>query len=107
MNGQPLLIQGKKTAVRQRLTSWFEKHNIHPNIIAEFDDTALMKSFGEEGYGIFTSPTIIEKTISSHYHVDIIGRTNEIKEHYYMITPDRKLKHPAVFEIVNAVNDLS
>lgn len=104
LTGKPFLLQGKKTAVRQRLASWFEKHNIHPNIIAEFDDAALMKSFGQEGYGVFTSPTIIEETIASQYHVEIIGRTSEIKEHYYVITPDRRLKHPAVVEIVDAVS---
>ena len=107
LSGKPFLLQGKNTAVRQRLASWFEKHGIHPNIIAEFDDTALMKSFGEEGYGIFTSPTLIERTIESHYRVEIIGRTDEIKEHYYVITPDRRIKHPAVVEIVDAATQAS
>ncbi|MBL4818347.1 MAG: transcriptional activator NhaR [Deltaproteobacteria bacterium] len=104
LSGQPFLLQGKNTAVRQRLSSWLEKHNIIPNIVAEFDDSALMKSFGQEGYGIFTAPTLIEKTIVSQYHVKIIGRTDEVKEHYYVISPERKLKHPAILEIVDAAS---
>lgn len=102
LSGQPFLLQGKKTAVRQHLSSWLEKYGISPNIVAEFDDTAMMKSFGQEGYGVFTAPTLIEKTIVSQYHVDIIGRTDEIKEHYYVISPERKIKHPAILEIINA-----
>ncbi len=102
LNHQPFLLQGKNTAVRQRLTAWLDENKILPNVIAEFDDSALMKSFGQEGYGIFTAPTLIESTIVSQYHVEVIGRTNDFKEHYYVISPERKLKHPAILDIVNA-----
>ena len=104
LSGQPFLLQGKKTAVRQHLSSWLEKQGITPKVIAEFDDTAMMKSFGQEGYGVFTAPTLIEKTIVSQYNVEVIGRTDEFKEHYYIISPERKLKHPAIIEIVNAAS---
>ena len=105
LSGQPFLMQGKNTAVRQRLSAWLEKYNVIPNIIAEFDDSALLKSFGQEGYGVFTAPTLIEDTIMSQYHVKIVGRTEEFKEHYYVISPERRLKHPAILEIVNAANN--
>ena len=101
LSGQPFLMQSKKSAVRQRLSLWLEKYGVVPNIIAEFDDSALMKSFGQTGYGVFTAPTLIEKTIVSQYNVNVIGRTEEIKEHYYAISPERRLKHPAIVEIVN------
>jgi len=100
----PWLIQSKKSAVRTRLSSWLEKNNISPNIIAEFDDSALMKSFGQAGFGVFSSPTLIEKYVSEKYNVNIIGRSAEIKEHYYIISPERRLKHPAILEIVSAAN---
>ena len=102
LTGQPFLMQGKKTAVRQRLSGWMESNNIFPNVVAEFDDTALMKSFGQEGYGVFAAPTLIEETICSQYHVKVIGRTDEIKEHYYIISPERRLKHPAILELVSS-----
>jgi LysR family transcriptional activator of nhaA len=98
----PWLIQSNKSSVRALLSSWFDKHDISVNIIAEFDDSALMKSFGQAGYGIFSSPTLIEEYIVDKYNVRIIGRTDEIKERYYIISPERKLKHPAILEIVNA-----
>ncbi len=103
LSGQPFLLQGKKSAVRQRLSSWLEKHDIAPNIIAEFDDSALLKSFGQGGYGVFAAPTIIEKSIASQYQVHIIGRTQEVQEHYYATTLEHRLKHPAIIEIVNGV----
>ncbi|MCW8834109.1 MAG: transcriptional activator NhaR [Colwellia sp.] len=98
------LMQSKKSAVRARLSSWLEKNNISPNIVAEFDDSALMKSFGKSGFGIFSSPALIDEYIVDKYDVKIIGHTEEIKERYYIISPERRLKHPAILEIVNAAN---
>jgi len=100
----PWLMQGKKSAVRMRLSSWLEKLNISPNIVAEFDDSALMKSFGQAGFGVFSSPILIEKYVVDKYDVKIIGRAEEIKEQYYIITPERRLKHPAIIEIVDGIN---
>ena len=84
------------------MNSWLDKKNIAYDVIAEFDDNALMKSFGQEGYGVFTAPSLIEKTIVTQYNVEIIGRTEEIRELYYAISPERRLKHPAILKIVNA-----
>lgn len=100
----PWLMQSKKSAVRSSLSSWLEKNHIVPNIVAEFDDSALMKSFGKTGFGIFSSPTLIEEYITDKYDVEILGRTDEVKEPYYIISPERRLKHPAIIEIVNGVN---
>lgn len=100
----PWLIQSKKSGVRAQLSSWLDKQDITANIVAEFDDSALMKSFGQAGYGVFSSPTLIEDYIVDKYNVKIIGRTDEIKERYYIISPERKLKHPAILEIVSSAN---
>ncbi len=100
LSGKPFLMPGKKAIVRQHLSSWLELNDININIVAEFDDSALLKSFGQAGYGVFTGPTLIEDTIATQHQVEIIGRTEEIKEQYYVISPDRRIKHPAVVEIV-------
>ena len=105
LSEKPFLMQSKKSVIHQRLSSWFQTHNIAPIIVAEFDDSALMKSFGQSGYGIFAGPTLIEKHIVSQYNVTVIGRTDELKEQYYAISPERRLKHPAIIEIVNAITD--
>lgn len=85
--------------------AWLEKNEIPINVVAEFDDSALMKSFGQAGYGVFTGSTLIEDAITSQYKVEIVGRTDEIKDRYYAISPERRLKHPAVIEIINAIKD--
>ena len=103
LSSQSFLMQSKKSAVRQRLMVWLDKVGVTPKVIAEFDDSALMKSFGQEGYGVFTAPTIIEKYIVSQYNVEIIGRAEECIDRYYIISPERKIKHPAVIEIVNSI----
>mgnify|MGYP000477642181 CR=1 FL=1 len=105
LSNLPWLMQSKKSAVRARLSSWLEKHNIVPNIAAEFDDSALMKSFGQTGFGVFSSPTLIEGYVVDKYQVKAIDRTEEIKESYYIISPERRLKHPAILEIVNTANE--
>lgn len=106
LSGQNFLMQGKKSAARQRLFSWLEKNDISPNIVAEFDDSALTKSFGQNGHGVFAAPTLIEKMIEGQYNVTTIGRTEDVKEYYYAITAERRIKHPAILEIVNAAATL-
>jgi LysR family transcriptional activator of nhaA len=61
-----------------------------------------MKSFGQAGFGIFSSPTLIEDYVVDKYDVKVIGRSDEIEENYYIISPERRLKHPAILEIVTA-----
>lgn len=103
LSEQSFLMQSNKAAVRQRLMIWLDKMGVTPKIIAEFDDSALMKSFGQEGYGVFTAPTIIEKYIISQYGVEVIGRAEECVDRFYIISPERKIKHPAVVEIVKSI----
>ena len=97
-------MQGKKSVPRQRLDAWFERHQLQINIVAEFDDSALMKAFGQEGYGIFTAPTVMEQAVIDIYQVEVIARSEEIEDTYYAISPDKQLKHPAVLQIVNAAH---
>ena len=54
----PMLIQGPTSSVRQQLDHWFNKYQLQPLIVGEFDDSALMNAFGREGRGVFTSPKI-------------------------------------------------
>ena len=69
---------------------------ISPDIISEFDDSVLTKYFGQAGYGVFCAPTMIEEHVVEQFDVVIIGKTTEITEHYYLMSPERKVKHPAV-----------
>ena len=78
------------------MENWFEQHEIKPRVVAEFEDRALMKAFGEANAGIFTSPTAVEADVTDKYGVNVIGRTTDISESYYAISAERRIKHPAV-----------
>ena len=96
---QPFLISGDKSAQKLNLLAWFDEINISPRITAEFEDSALMKLFGQAGYGAFCAPSSIEIHVKEHYKVEVIGRTKQITERLYLISPERKLKHPAVIPL--------
>jgi len=91
LDGESFLISGEKSTQHLNLMTWFNENSIAPNIVAEFDDSALMKHFGQEGYGVFAAPIIIAKHLVSRYGVAEIVRTTEITERYYAISPARKI----------------
>jgi LysR family transcriptional activator of nhaA len=97
-----MLMPSEASSLRRNLESWFERQGIEPMVVAEFEDRALMKAFGERGAGVFTSPTAVEDDVLSKYGVEVIGRTDEIKERFYLISPERRIKHPAVTAITEA-----
>jgi|TARA_B110000902_G_scaffold266215_1_gene353092 LysR family transcriptional activator of nhaA len=106
LHHQPFLISGEKSVQRQNLMTWFDSLNIQPSIKAEFEDSALTKLFGQAGYGVFCTPSSIEKHVTEQYNVDIVGRTTDIKEHLYLLSPERKLKHPAVVPLFEHAKSL-
>ena len=83
------------------MDEWFEAHDLRPEIVGEFGDSALLKAFGEAGFGLFAGPTVIENEICRMYRTSVIGRVPEVKEHFYAISPERRLKHDAVVDIMN------
>ena len=102
LNDAPLLLPSPLSALRWRLDDWFESHDLAPRVVGEFDDSALLKAFGEAGFGIFASPTVIEEEICRMYRAAVIGRTDAIKDRFYAISPERKLKHLSVVQITAA-----
>jgi len=101
LHDTPMLLLSQQSALRRRLDDWFETKGIAPRIVGEFDDSALLKAFGEAGVGVFTGPTVIEAQIVRMYRTTVIGRTTEITERFYAISPERRLKHPAVVLITD------
>ncbi len=102
LDKQPFFTAGEGSNQRMSLLSWFQQLNITPVIIGEFDDSILVNYFGQAGYGIFCAPTIIEQHVIQQFNVALVGRTTEIAEHYYLISPERKIKHPAVKHLLSS-----
>ena len=105
LDGENMLMPSNNSALSRNLNMWFERNHIVPNVIAEFEDRALMKAFGERGAGVFTSPTVMEKDVVSKYGVEVVGRTTEITEQFYVISAERRIKHPAVSLITERGRD--
>lgn len=101
LHGAPMLVPGENSIVRGRLMRWFGAQQIQPRIVGEFDDSALMKAFGQSGIGIFIAPSVIADEVRRQYGVEVIGQTDDVTERFYAISVERKLRHPAVV----AVND--
>ena len=98
----PFILPTDNTALRRSLDGWFERHGVRPRIVGEFEDSALLKAFGQTGAGVFAAPSVLERDIQRRYEVRVVGRTDEIRERFYAISTDRKLKHPAVVAISEA-----
>lgn len=99
LDGAPFLIPGVEVALHARLMRWFENERVHPRVVGEFDDTALMMAFGQAGAGYFAAPTAIESTIVRDNGVQVVGRIDAVREQVYAITTERKLTHPIVSAI--------
>ena len=102
LDGAPFLLPSSASSSRRSLDYWFEQNDLHPMVVAEFEDRALMKAFGEAAAGIFAAPTTVEEDILSKYGVRVIGRTDEVTERYYAISSERRIKHPAVSAITES-----
>lgn len=95
----PILLPVSSSPIRRQLEDWFTKEKIFPKIIAEFDDSALLKAFGAAEKGVFPAPTSMTEEIEHMYHAVKIGTMDKITENYYAISPERKVRHPAVLKI--------
>jgi LysR family transcriptional activator of nhaA len=101
----PMLLPINTSALRRRLDDWFEAHNLRPQVVAEFDDSALMKAFGSAGRGVFPAPVAIARHVEAMYGARMIGEAEGVTESYYAISPERKIHHPAVLRIIESARE--
>jgi LysR family transcriptional activator of nhaA len=101
LDGAPFIIPTGNTALRRALEHWFDSEDIRPSVVGEFEDSALLKVFGQAGVGLFTAPTVIEKEVQRQYSVRVVGRLESVRERFYAISVEKKVKHPAVLAIAD------
>lgn len=99
LNGAPFLLPTEGTSLRGQLDRWFESRKIYPKIIGEFDDSALLKTFAQEGAGVCAVPSAVENATRRQYQVEFLGKAEGITERFYAISVERKIKHPAIAAI--------
>jgi LysR family transcriptional activator of nhaA len=100
LDGAPFLLPTANTSLRRSLEHWFAVRGVRPAIQAEFEDSALLKVFGEAGDGLFVIPTVIEEEVRRSHDLRLVGRIESVRIEYYAITLEQKLQHPGVVAIV-------
>jgi LysR family transcriptional activator of nhaA len=105
LNGMPLLLPSSEHQLRASIDQWLNKHRIQPRIVAEFDDSALMKAFGKEGMGVFLTPSVIRDEVIDQYNVIAIGDVPEVKESFFAISVERKVIHPVSAKILERARE--
>ncbi len=105
LNGAPMLLPTQNTSLRRALEHWFDTEGVRPSVVHEFEDSAVLKVFGQHGEGLFAAPTVLKAEISKQYRVKSIGEIAAVKERFYAISVERRLKHPAVLHISQVVKE--
>ncbi len=102
LTGAPMLLPTQNTTLRRALEQWFDEQGIRPDVIHEFEDSAVLKVFGQAGEGLIVVPTTVAEEVCRQYSLKLVGRLDDITERFYAISVERRLKHPAVIAISEA-----
>jgi len=102
LNGAPFLLPARNNALRGKLDEWFVQHHVRPDVVGEFEDNALLNTFGRRGLGLFFAPAALADDVAEQFGAVQVGSVPSVREQFYMISSDRKIMHPAVEAILAA-----
>jgi LysR family transcriptional activator of nhaA len=102
LNGAPFLLPARNNALRGKIDEWFVQHNVRPDVVGEFEDNALLNTFGRRGLGLFFAPAALADDVAEQFGAVRVGLVPSVREQFYMISSDRKIMHPAVEAILAA-----
>ncbi len=105
LDGAPFVLPTENTALRRMLDYWFARNEIQPHILAEIEDSALVKAFAQARGALFASPTVVRDHVAALYGAEAIGEIAEIKERFYAISLERQVKHPAVKALLESAQN--
>jgi len=92
----PILLPTAHTAVRARLDHWLEQRGVRPRVVGEFEDSALLKTFGASGMGLFPAAEWTHENLMTHYAVQRLAACDGVSEHFFAIGTEKKVHHPLV-----------
>jgi LysR family transcriptional activator of nhaA len=104
LNGAPLLLPTRNNALRGRIDEWLLQRRVHPDVVGEFEDNAMLNTFGRNGFGLFFAPSALEADINEQFGAVLVGDAAELREQFYAISSERKIKHPAVEAILSSLH---
>ena len=103
IDGAPFLLPTRNNALRGRIDQWFELHNVRPDVVGEFEDNALLNTFGRRGAGLFFAPAALALDLEEQFGAVLVGNVPQVREQVYAISNERKIKHPAIEAILSAI----
>ncbi|NCW78280.1 MAG: transcriptional activator NhaR [Oxalobacteraceae bacterium] len=103
LQGAPLLLPTRNNALRGRIDQWLNSHDLTPNIFGEFDDNALLNTFGQQGRGLFPAPTALAEDVREQLGAVPVGPIPQVREQIYALSNERKIQHPGIAAILNAM----
>jgi LysR family transcriptional activator of nhaA len=105
LDGGRLLLPTAGCTLRRNLDAWFAASKLRPHIVAEAEDSALLKAFAADGMGALFVPTVIARTVVERYGLVEVSEIASVRERFYAISAERRLVHPAVVAIRAAARD--
>ena len=100
------LLPAQGSALRRGLDEWFDRRHVRPEIVGEIGDSGLMKTFGQAGVGVFVAPTAVAEEVARQYDVVPFGATLDVRERFWAISGERRIRHPAVTAVVDGARKL-
>lgn len=92
----PVLLPTTHSTVRGRLDQWLTQHGLRPRVVGEFEDSALLETFGGSGLGVFPAALSVQDDLMQRHQARLLGSCEGVEEHYYAISTERKVEHPVV-----------
>jgi LysR family transcriptional regulator, transcriptional activator of nhaA len=92
----PLLLPTSHAALRPRLDQWLTEHGLRVRVTGEFEDSALLATFGSEGLGVFPAAMAVDDALTGRYGVVNVGLAEGLAEQFYAVGTDKKISHPLV-----------
>ena len=105
LNNAPLMLQTTNSNLRRALDKWFDDQGIKPRILAEIEDSALLKTFAAEGSGVIFAPLIVSNEIERRYGLLPLGEIQNVQEKFYAITMQRKVENKVVTKILKRARE--
>lgn len=106
LNGAPFLLPARNNALRGKIDEWFGNHGVRPDVVGEFEDNALLNTFGRRGLGLYFAPAALATEMKEQFGAELVGRVPQVREQFYAISNERKIQHPAVEAILAAAQQV-
>jgi LysR family transcriptional activator of nhaA len=106
LHGAPLLLPTRNNALRGRIDTWLLEQDVRPDVVGEFEDNAMLTTFARDGLGMFFAPALLEDDIKIQLSALPVGPASDLREQFYAISSERRIKNPAVEAILQAQSGL-